>query len=148
MVFYWALPALLWVLAAGLDGLLDWRWPPWGWAWLLLIPAALLHLAAVSTLWWRAGGPPVTALPPPRFTASGPYGLVRHPIYLTYNLLLPPLGLLLGSPGLTLVISLAFAPCWMTYAVVEARFVVHRFGDRYRSYQRQVGLLPGLFKRR
>jgi protein-S-isoprenylcysteine O-methyltransferase Ste14 len=148
VVFYGALPSLLWVVADGLDGLLGWSWRPWPWAWGLTAAALALHVSAVSTLWWKGGGPPITALPPPRFTGGGLYGLVRHPIYFTYNLLLPPLGLGLGSPSLTVVVALAFAPCWILYASVEERFLLRRFGDTYRAYQRRVGLLPGVFKRR
>jgi len=148
VVFYWALPALLWTAAHALDQALSWQWRPSPWGWLLLALAGALHLAAVSTLWWKGGGPPVSALPPPRFTAVGLYGLVRHPIYFSYNLLLPPLGLLLGSPDLSIVVPLAFLPCWLLYASVEERYLLRRFGEPYRRYQRQVGLLPGLLKRR
>ena len=114
----------------------------------LVIAGVLLHLVAVSTLWWKGGGPPITALPPPRFTTGGLYRLVRHPIYFSYNLLLPAFGLLLGSPSLTLWVTAAFAPCWMIYGSIEERFLLRRFGDAYAAYQRSVGLLPGLFKRR
>jgi protein-S-isoprenylcysteine O-methyltransferase Ste14 len=148
VVFYGALPATLWVAGTSLDAFSGWTWRSWPWAWGLLIPAAGLHLLAVSTLWRRGGSAPITALPPPHFTTSGLYGLVRHPIYVTYNLLLPGWGLLLGSPGLTVVVSLLFAPCWMLYALAEERFLVRRFGQPYRDYQRRVGLLPGLLKRR
>lgn len=147
VVFYGALPALLWVAGWGLDHWTGWTWQPWPWAWGLLIPALGLHFIAVSTLWRRGGSAPITALPPPRFTQAGLYRLVRHPIYFTYNLLLPPFGLLLGSPGLTVAVAVAFAPCWMLYATVEERFLVRRFGEPYQAYQRRVGLLPGLLRR-
>jgi len=148
LVFYGALPAVLWLAGAGIDALTGLRWSPMPWAWALMIPAAALHATAVSTLWRRGGSAPITALPPPRFTRTGLYRWVRHPIYVSFNLLVPPAGLLLGSPGLTLGISIALLPCWMIYATVEERFLVKRFGDDYRAYQRDVGLLPGLGRRR
>jgi protein-S-isoprenylcysteine O-methyltransferase Ste14 len=148
LVFYGALPAGLWAAAAWLDARLGWSWTAASWAWILAIPALLLHLAAVGNLLRDGGGPPISALPPPRLAAAGLYRLVRHPIYVTYNLLMPPAGLLLGSPSLCLLITAAFAPCWMIYATVEERFLLRRFGEPYRDYQRRVGLLPGLLKRR
>jgi protein-S-isoprenylcysteine O-methyltransferase Ste14 len=147
-VFYGALPALLWVVARRLDLALGLAPHPRPWAWALVGPAAALHLTAVGTLWWQGGGAPITAVPPPRFTASGLYRVVRHPIYFTSNLLLPGLGLALGSWSLALPVALLFAPCWMVYARVEERFLERRFGEAYRDYQRRVGLLPGLLRRR
>ncbi|MFH1467106.1 MAG: methyltransferase [Pseudomonadota bacterium] len=148
LVFYGALPAVLWGLARLLDGALGWHLAPQPWAWALVAPAAALHLLAVSNLWVKGGGAPITAVPPPRFTAAGLYGFVRHPIYFTYNLLLPALGLALGSAALASALALAFMPCWMIYASVEERSLVRRFGEPYQAYRRRVGLLPGLLKRR
>jgi protein-S-isoprenylcysteine O-methyltransferase Ste14 len=147
LVFYGALPAGLWGLARLLDGALGWSLPPRPWAWALVAPAAALHLLALSNLWIKGGGAPITAVPPPRFTAAGLYGFVRHPIYFTYNLLLPGFGLALGSGALATALTLGFLPCWMLYATVEERFLVRRFGEPYLAYRRKVGLLPGLFKR-
>ena len=147
LVFYGALPALLVWVGRAIDRAAGWSAAPAPWALALLLPAALLHATALGTLWWKGGGAPITAEPPPRFTGGGLYRVVRHPIYFTYNLLIPPAGLLLASPGLALPVALCFAPCWMLYAHVEERFLLRRFGETYAAYQRQVGMLPGLRRR-
>lgn len=76
---------------------------------------------------------------------SGPYGLVRHPIYT---------GCLLGVIGSALirsewlgVIGFAMIFASLAYKVrIEESWLSERFGEGYRVYQREVrALVPGLY---
>ena len=75
-----------------------------------------------------------------QFIRSGPYAIVRHPIYT---------GLLLALFGTTLVAStigsllgfvLAILSLWQK-AAIEEQFLVVEFGERYINYQREVKFL-------
>lgn len=142
VVFWGLLPAGLWRAARELDR----RWlgvrPASPSAVVLLAAGAALLAWGMLELWRGGRGLPVSALPPPRFTRRGPYRLVRHPIYFGFDLALLGAGLVAGSPGLAWVIAPAFLPLWMLYAAIEERGLGRRFGEPYRRYRRQVGMLP------
>lgn len=78
------------------------------------------------------------------FTVSGPFGLVRHPIYLGWVLIV------FGAPAMTNS-RLLFAMVSTAYLIVaipwEEASLVDAFGEKYRAYQRQVRsrLLPGIW---
>jgi methanethiol S-methyltransferase len=81
---------------------------------------------------------------PVEFKAAGPFALVRHPIYLGWILLVFAAPLMTMSRLVFAVISSAYliaAIPWEEQSLVEA------FGDRYRTYQKQVRwrLLPGVW---
>lgn len=72
------------------------------------------------------------------FTVRGPYRIVRHPLY-TFSLVL-----IWACPYCTLD-RLLFAVLWTAWVVLgtvlEERDLVVAFGDRYRTYQRDVPML-------
>ncbi len=148
VVFWWALPTLLWHSALALDKLLGWGWGhgPWidavrvGGAVLGLLSLVLLALSMIA-LWEKGRGLPVSALPPPKLARSGLYFLCRHPIYLAFDLALFFLGIAL-SPSLAFVVAPAFAIVWIAYASLEERGLRRRFGSAWDRYCREVGLLP------
>jgi protein-S-isoprenylcysteine O-methyltransferase Ste14 len=74
-------------------------------------------------------------LRPVEFTIVGPFGLVRHPIYLGWILMV------FGAPFMTMG-RLVMAVVSSTYLIVaipwEERSLIDAFGDRYREYQRKV----------
>jgi protein-S-isoprenylcysteine O-methyltransferase Ste14 len=78
------------------------------------------------------------------FRASGPFALVRHPIYLGWMLMV------FATPVMTTT-RLLFAVVSTTYLIVaipwEEASLVAAFGERYRGYQRQVRsrLIPGVW---
>ena len=81
---------------------------------------------------------------PVEFKATGPFGLVRHPIYLGWILLVFASTPMTASKLLFAVVSSAYllaAIPWEEASLVEA------FGDNYRAYQRQVKsrILPGVW---
>jgi protein-S-isoprenylcysteine O-methyltransferase Ste14 len=78
------------------------------------------------------------------FRTDGPFGLVRHPIYLGWLLMT------FATPTMT-INRLLFAVISSAYLVVaipwEERSLAAAFGDRYRAYQAIVRwrLIPGLW---
>lgn len=144
LVFWVALPLFLVWLGQRLDTAfhLTFARSAWGWA-LVLLGLALLVWAA---LWLRIKGHglPISALPPTQLVATGPYAIVRHPIYLGYNIALLGLALLLGSGGLLIVGGPFFLVCWVIYALFEERGLRRRFGAEYRAYQVEVAIWPRL----
>jgi protein-S-isoprenylcysteine O-methyltransferase len=76
---------------------------------------------------------------------SGPYALVRHPIYT--GLLLAVLGKAVEHAdlaGLMAFALLAFE--WKRKSLLEERVMVERFGAEYEEYRREVkGLVPGIW---
>ena len=81
---------------------------------------------------------------PVEFKATGPFGLVRHPIYLGWLLLVFASTPMTASKLLFAVVSSAYlfaAIPWEEASLIEA------FGEKYQAYQRQVKsrILPGLW---
>lgn len=81
---------------------------------------------------------------PVEFKATGPFGLVRHPIYLGWILLVFASTPMTASQLLFAVVSSAYllaAIPWEEASLVEA------FGEKYRSYQATVKsrILPGIW---
>ncbi|WP_457668203.1 methyltransferase [Thiolapillus sp.] len=86
-----------------------------------------------------------------RLVTQGPYGCMRHPMHLGLLPMPLALALLAGSPSFILFL----APVEMALMVVlvlllEEREALHKFGDAYREYRRQVpafSLRPSCLKR-
>jgi protein-S-isoprenylcysteine O-methyltransferase len=80
-------------------------------------------------------------LPEQRVVRSGPYRLVRHPLYLAAFLIWLALALAFASPvtlGLTLLYVI---PGYVIYLRAEEAMLLAQLGDAYRSYQHDVGML-------
>jgi protein-S-isoprenylcysteine O-methyltransferase Ste14 len=81
---------------------------------------------------------------PIEFTTDGPFGIVRHPIYFGWVLMV------FAFPVMT-TSRLMFAAVSTAYLVIaiplEERSLVEAFGDKYRAYQKQMKwkLVPGLW---
>jgi protein-S-isoprenylcysteine O-methyltransferase Ste14 len=72
------------------------------------------------------------------FVDSGPYRFVRNPMYTGVL----ALGITLGLATGTWLIPLAAGFAFFLLAVrtrIEERFLIERFGDRYREYMSRVG---------
>jgi protein-S-isoprenylcysteine O-methyltransferase Ste14 len=130
------LPGVAWTVAAPLS------WVLW---FLVLTGAVMTGLAARAIGVWELAGvrvPPAGR--PVEFTVTGLFGLVRHPIYLAWILMVFSVQPMTNSRLLFAVISSAYlviAIPWEEASLVEA------FGDKYRAYQKQVRsrLLPGIW---
>jgi protein-S-isoprenylcysteine O-methyltransferase Ste14 len=146
--------------------LLFWKWEPIGGViWELRSPPVRMLLQGVSLAGWmivlistflidhfdlfglrqvflHLAGRPYT---PPKFTARGWYGYVRHPIYLGFIVAF------WATPTMTIA-HLVFAVATTLYILVaiqlEERDMVRFHGARYEAYREQVSmLLPGPLKK-
>jgi len=69
---------------------------------------------------------------------SGPYGIVRHPIYTSMLCLLLSTGLMIGTlPLLAIAIGL-FVLGTEIRVRIEEKLLASRFGDRFSDYRRRV----------
>ncbi|WP_330179935.1 isoprenylcysteine carboxylmethyltransferase family protein [Nocardia sp. NBC_01503] len=100
--------------------------------------AALMVWArlALGTMW--AGRPMIQQ--EHELRTGGPYQVVRHPIY-TGILGVMTGRMLMAGFGAT-VVTFVFILGWLLWRVREEdRILIDTFGDRYRSYQQEVGAL-------
>ena len=86
-------------------------------------------------MWELAGVRQPDRTKPVEFKADGPFGIVRHPIYLGWILMV------FATPAMT-TSQLLFAIVSTLYLIIaipyEERSLVDAFGDKYRDYQRQM----------
>lgn len=76
---------------------------------------------------------------------NGPFAIVRHPLYISYILILVGLSFILLTYWL-LIPSLAVVAGIYPTAKTEEEMLIRQFGDEYRQYQRRVGMFfPRLF---
>ena len=87
----------------------------------------------------RNWGTPMTQKDEPELVTSGPYHLVRHPIYS---------GILVAGVGTAVALSwmwltaVALAGIYFVYsAIVEERYLTEQFPDTYRTYKRSTKML-------
>ncbi len=138
---------VLYVLATRVPSTVIWSVPfPWAWLFLAVQAAGLLGLViavlytdvlsflGLRQIWRYLRGAPDPD-PPANFVTGGPYGLVRHPLYLFSMLALwfPPV-LTLNLLVFNLLATLYF---WLG-SLHEERRLMAEFGDGYRHYQQTV----------
>ncbi len=102
-------------------------------AFLLFIGASLFFSSGHYVLKYRE-----------RFSATkvineGPFGLVRHPMYVGIYLLLFGIGFLLSSIAI-FVVSLSMLPIWIIECYLEENRMIELFGDDYIEYRSRVGM--------
>jgi len=109
----------------------------------------LLALGLGFAIWARVSigrnwGAPMTQKDDPELVTSGPYHLVRHPIYT--GILLAAVGTAVGLSWWWLVV-VALAGVYFVYsATVEERYLTQRFPNSYPAYQRSTKMLiPFIF---
>jgi protein-S-isoprenylcysteine O-methyltransferase Ste14 len=72
---------------------------------------------------------------------SGPYGVVRHPIYLGFVLATAGQAVAFGSWPALAMVALAIVPTFAWRARAEEELLIRTFGERYASYRRQTKLI-------
>jgi protein-S-isoprenylcysteine O-methyltransferase Ste14 len=140
-----------------------WRWPHPAGTWtargiqvaglLLTLQAARmldgLDLAGIRQATGRPTVPPRASIDGAvpgmdAITARGPYGLVRHPIYLGWVLMVFAVPSMTAGRLLFALVSTAYLAIAIPW---EERSLVEEFGESYRAYQRTVRwrLVPGVY---
>ena len=112
--------------------------------WLAAIGLALFALGLGFAVWARLHigrnwGTPMTQKNEPELVTSGPYRLVRHPIYS---------GILLAAVGTAVALNwvwltvVGLAGIYFIYsATVEERYLSRQFPDEYQAYKRSTKML-------
>ena len=72
---------------------------------------------------------------------SGPYRLVRHPIYLGFILLAVGEALAFGSWPAFLIVLSGIVPTFAWRARAEEKLLSRAFGERYAVYQKQTKMI-------
>lgn len=108
----------------------------------LLVIATILMFSSFSALRsWRLL-PTIEA--GHELCATGPYRLIRHPIYLAFDLLGVGLAVAVPTPSVIAGAALLMVGGELR-ARAEERALVQAFGDRYQEYARQVARrIPGV----
>lgn len=106
--------------------------------------AITLRASRIVGVWDLAGVTQPDHRRPVEFRASGPFGIVRHPIYLGWVLIV------FATPVMTMS-RLEFAVVSTAYLIAAIPFeeasLLEVFPDKYAAYQRQMKwrLIPGLW---
>lgn len=76
---------------------------------------------------------------------TGPYRVIRHPVYVSMYLISIGLGLMFFA-WLWFVVLLVFAPFWWLEAKAEEREMAELYGEAYAEYRRRTAMwLPGIW---
>jgi protein-S-isoprenylcysteine O-methyltransferase Ste14 len=101
---------------------------------------SIVVLAIGVVLWLWSVALILTRVPRGELITTGPYALVKHPIYTSVALLvLPWLGLLFNT-WLGAVIGLALYAGSRLFAPAEEQQLAHRFGDLWSRYAARVAI--------
>jgi protein-S-isoprenylcysteine O-methyltransferase Ste14 len=112
--------------------------------WRGAIGLVLFSLGLGFAVWARVDigrnwGTPMMQKDEPELVTSGPYSLVRHPIY--SGILVAGLGTAIGLSWLWLA-PVALGAIYFVYAAtVEERYLVEQFPDAYPAYKRSTKML-------
>ena len=114
---------------------------------LLALCGCLLALAgAALVLWSRAELGAAWSLVPTAeqgtgLVTTGPYRLIRHPIYLGLSLLATGEALAFSSWPAVLVVFSAIVPTFVWRAYAEERLLADTFGERYAHYRKLTKMM-------
>jgi uncharacterized protein len=147
------------LIHGGIAALLGGRGPHWGWtgdvpgavnrAGVLLVASALALLVWILATDLRT----IPLLPervalglrPALLIQEGPYGRMRHPMYVAEGLLWLGFGMFFGSVLVMAVFAAVAIIVGMVIIPREERALEAYFGDEYRAYRRRVPALPGFW---
>ena len=125
-------------------GPLAWRllpaWPPIAWTGLALTVIGCAFAIWARLLLGRNWSGTVTVKEDHQLMRTGPYAIVRHPIYSGGLLALFGTALVLGELRGFAGLALTFVG-WSMKLRIEEAFMLEQFGAEYARYQREVGAL-------
>ena len=75
------------------------------------------------------------------FVTSGPYRIVRHPIYLGFALLAAGQALAFASLPAVLIVSFGMIPTFAWRASAEEKLLSRTFGEAYEAYRRRTRMM-------
>jgi protein-S-isoprenylcysteine O-methyltransferase Ste14 len=99
------------------------------------IGLAMLARAYIGRNWPM----PMSSKESPELVTTGPYALVRHPIY--GGMLLAMLGSAMGQSVLWLLPLMVYGPFFIRSARREEKILIEQFPERYRAYMKQTKML-------
>jgi protein-S-isoprenylcysteine O-methyltransferase Ste14 len=132
-------------IGAAIDGLLILPWYAYYAGILVMVVGVAVRLWAIATL-GRFFSPVVRTTADQRIIRSGPYRVVRHPVYT--GLLLMLLGITIAMlSGVGLFVGAVLLAIGLGYRIrVEETALIQRFGPEYNAYRRSTWrLFPYLF---
>ena len=112
--------------------------------WRAAVGLVLLALGLGFAVWARVHiarnwGTPMTQKDEPELVTSGPYGLVRHPIY--SGILVAGLGTAVALSWVWLAAVILPGILFIYSATVEERYLTEQFPDEYPAYKRSTKML-------
>jgi protein-S-isoprenylcysteine O-methyltransferase Ste14 len=111
----------------------------------MAVSGAIIAAAGVMLAFWaraaigRNWGPPATRRTDTELVTSGPYAIVRHPIY--GGLLLMMVGTAIGIIPTWWLVAAAAGIYFSYSARAEERFMTERFPDSYPAYRARTKML-------
>jgi protein-S-isoprenylcysteine O-methyltransferase Ste14 len=106
---------------------------------LLILGAGLqAWTLALLTLPVIMGMPEVTKSVPGKLVTTGPFGIVRHPTYLSHTLMLLGLFLMTGVTALGIVMVIDAIVVNSIVIPLEEKELLQRFGKEYEEYRQKV----------
>jgi protein-S-isoprenylcysteine O-methyltransferase Ste14 len=109
------------------------------------VGAIVAGLAIFLMLWVLRSFPSVSTghyvLPDHRVVSEGPYGLVRHPLYVAAYLVWLAVAIGFGSLVALALTVLYVMPSYWIYMRAEEDMLLAQLGDAYARYRQQVGML-------
>lgn len=112
--------------------------------WRFGVGLALFALGLVFAVWARVHigrnwGTPMTQKNEPELVTSGPYQLVRHPIYA--GILVAGVGTAVGLSWLWLIVAVLAGGYFFYSATVEERYLTAQFPEAYPDYKGTTKML-------
>ncbi|MFB2934844.1 isoprenylcysteine carboxylmethyltransferase family protein [Aerosakkonemataceae cyanobacterium BLCC-F154] len=103
---------------------------------IIVVLAIIINQLAIRTL--KGLFDRITIKPNHQLITTGIYRQVRHPVYLSYVLLLIGYCTILQS-FVSLVLTVVSCTIWLGNRInIEEKMLVEKFGDRYQAYQRKT----------
>jgi protein-S-isoprenylcysteine O-methyltransferase Ste14 len=87
----------------------------------------------------RSGAVPASGRRTPELVTTGPYALVRHPLY--SGMLFAMLGSAIGQSVFWLLPLVVYGPYFILGARREEKRLIEQFPDRYRAYMKRTKML-------